>query len=253
MVRAFRWAVFRDVVGACRPPAERRGGGRAARSPERARHERLRLRLAHGIRTTLEDGALCARRTGGVTPNANPSLAGIRPPQQLSGAKLPLAALPGRVGPLSGKQGVGLRVAHLADAQRDVAGVTTRIVGKNLESRKTGPSDAARALSATGAEHAWLIQGIDDVLAREARAQLQKDEARKGGNVAYGFARCSGAINCGPVRSAGEGWADHWRSGAGPPDTSTRPSPSSRSPKFNRRSPGHAPRACALHHHRHLR
>ncbi len=164
MVRAFRWAVFRDVVGACRPPAERRGGGRAARSPERARHERLRLRLAHGIRTTLEDGALCARRTGGVTPNANPSLAGIRPPQQLSGAKLPLAALPGRVGPLSGKQGVGLRVAHLADAQRDVAGVTTRIVGKNLESRKTGPSDAARALSATGAEHAWLIQGIDDVL-----------------------------------------------------------------------------------------
>src|SRR5262245_2266646 len=28
MVRAFRWAVFRDVAGACRPPA----------SPERARH-----------------------------------------------------------------------------------------------------------------------------------------------------------------------------------------------------------------------
>src|SRR5262249_31409485 len=59
---------FRDVVGACRPPAERRGGGRTARSPERARHERLRLRLANGIRTTLEDGALWARRTGGVRP-----------------------------------------------------------------------------------------------------------------------------------------------------------------------------------------
>jgi len=62
----------------------------------------------------------------------NDSLAGIRPPQQPPGAKLPLAALPGRVGPLSGKQGGGLRVAQLADAQRDAAGAATRIVGKNF-------------------------------------------------------------------------------------------------------------------------
>src|SRR5262245_34484620 len=68
MVRAFRLAVFRDVAGACRPPAERRGGGRAAQSPESARHERLRLRLANGIRPTLEDGALCARRRGCLSP-----------------------------------------------------------------------------------------------------------------------------------------------------------------------------------------
>src|SRR5262245_54016493 len=68
MVRAFRRAVFRNVAGACRPPAERRGGGRAAQSPERARHERLHLRLANGIRPTLEDGALCARGTGGLRP-----------------------------------------------------------------------------------------------------------------------------------------------------------------------------------------
>src|SRR6516165_9393190 len=68
MVRAFQWAVFGDVVGDCWPPAERRGGGRAARSPERARHERLRIRLANGIRTTLENGALYGRRTGGVGP-----------------------------------------------------------------------------------------------------------------------------------------------------------------------------------------
>src|SRR5262249_1069981 len=70
MVRAFRGSVFRDVVGACWPPAERPGGGGAAQSPERARHERLRLRLANGIRTTLEDGALCARRAGRVRPKA---------------------------------------------------------------------------------------------------------------------------------------------------------------------------------------
>src|SRR5262249_45690418 len=70
MVRAFQRAVLRDVVGACRPPAERRGGGRAARAPQRARHERLCLRLANGIRTTLEDGALCARGTGGVKTKA---------------------------------------------------------------------------------------------------------------------------------------------------------------------------------------
>ena len=66
MVQAFRWVVFRDVVGACRPPAECRGGGRTAQSPERARYERLRLRLANGRRTTLEDSALRARRTGGL-------------------------------------------------------------------------------------------------------------------------------------------------------------------------------------------
>src|SRR5262245_19561994 len=55
VVRALRWAVFRDVVGACRPPAERRGGGYAARSPQTARHERLRLRLANGLYPTLDD------------------------------------------------------------------------------------------------------------------------------------------------------------------------------------------------------
>src|SRR5215813_1129058 len=109
MVRAFRWAVFRDVAGACRPPAERRGGGRAAQSPEGARHERLRLRLANGIRTTLEDGALYARRTGGVRPKAEVQ---NRPSNVGYGSERRFAAMPQYV---RSRGQTGL-IAHIAKA-----------------------------------------------------------------------------------------------------------------------------------------
>lgn len=69
----------------------------------------------------------------------------------------------------------------LAAPLRKIAGAT---VGESVNARNARiGADAARALSATGAEHARLIQGIRDTLSGRARAQLQKDEVRKAGTL----------------------------------------------------------------------
>src|SRR5262249_30246686 len=66
MVRALRWTLFCDVVGACRPEAERRGGCRAPRTSQAARPDRLCLRLGICLCAALEDGTLCAERVSGM-------------------------------------------------------------------------------------------------------------------------------------------------------------------------------------------